>query len=117
MSLFNFSQKEGNIIFSDENVAKLIRKSDLLGQTLINNSLGFYVDYLSEIRLAAENRDESKFVKLILSNKMLGGSGSLSDIYLKNEGENQKFEKQFSDYIRLLIQMGVKNKHLKQIVK
>ena len=68
MGIFDFLKKKKiPIDFSDKNVSELTLKFDLLGQTLIDNELGFYVDYLSEIRLAAENKNESEFKKLVVS--------------------------------------------------
>ncbi|MEE9432104.1 MAG: hypothetical protein V3V16_13730 [Melioribacteraceae bacterium] len=92
-------------------------KSDLLGQTLIDNGFGFYVDYLSQIRLEADNKNESEFKKLVISRELFGGAGALWEIYIKNSTERQKFKIQFSEYIDLLIKMGIRNGRVNQIRK
>ena len=85
MGIFDFLKKKKTPInFSDKNVSELILKSDLLGQTLIDNGLGFYTDYLSKIRLAAENKNESEFKKLVVSPELFGGSGALWEIHIEN---------------------------------
>ena len=118
MGIFDFLKtKKIPIDFSDKNVSELTLKSDLLGQTLIDNGLGFYVDYLSEIRIAAENKDESEFKKLVVSRESFGGSGALWEIHIENPTEYRKFNSQFCDYLNLISEMGIKHKALKQTLK
>lgn len=118
MGVFNFLRKKKlPIDFSEEKVSELTKKSDLLGQTLIDNGFGFYVDYLSQIRLAADNKNEIEFRRLVLSNELFGGSGALCEIYIGNQSEYHKFEKQFSQYIELLFDMGINDRRVRQIKK
>jgi hypothetical protein len=117
MGLFDFLTKKKPIDFSELNVSELTLKSDLLGQTLIDNGLGFYVDYLSEIRLAAENKNESEFRKLVISRELLGGAGALWEIHIENQTEYRKFNSQFCDYLDLISEMGIKHRALRQTRK
>ncbi|MBR9831441.1 hypothetical protein GYB57_04780 [bacterium] len=118
MGIFDFlTKKKVPIDFSDENVSELTRKSDLLGQTLIDNGLGFYVDYLSAIRLAAENKNETEFKKLVISRELFGGSGALWEIHIENPTEYRKFNNQFCEYLDLISEMGIKHRALKQTRK
>ena len=118
MGIFDFLKKKKiPIDFSDENVSELTLKSDLLGQTLIDNGLGFYVDHLSQIRLSADKKNESEFRKLVDSRELFGGAGALWEVHIKNQTEYQKFNKQFSEYVDLLTRMGIRNGRVKQIRK
>jgi len=118
MGLFGFFKKKNILInFSDENVSELAQKSDLLGQTLIDNGLGNYVDHLSRIRLAADNKNESEFKDLVLSRELFGGAGALWEIYIESPTEYKKFNAQFSEYVELLTRMGIRNGRVKQIRK
>jgi hypothetical protein len=117
MGLFDFLTKKKPIDFSELNVSELTLKSDLLGQTLIDNGLGFYVDYLSEIRLAAENKNESEFRKLVISRELFGGAGALWEIHIENQTEYRKFNSQFCDYLDLISEMGIKHRALRQTRK
>lgn len=112
MGILDFLKKKSLINFSDENISELTLKSDLLGQTLIENGMGFYVDYLSQIRLSADNKNDKEFRKLVLKSGLFRGNGSLRDTQMKNPSENQKFNNQFSEYINLIIRMGIKKKHI-----
>ncbi|MEY8847300.1 hypothetical protein AB9K26_00670 [Psychroserpens sp. XS_ASV72] len=118
MGIFNFLKKKKTPIdFSNEKVIELTRKSELLGQTLIENGLGFHVDHLSQIRLAADNKNESEFRKLVLSRELFGGAGALWEIHIENPTEYKKFNIQFAEYIDLLKRMGIKNGRVNQIQK
>ncbi|WP_298894359.1 hypothetical protein [uncultured Psychroserpens sp.] len=89
----------------------------MLGQTLIDNGHGFYVDYLSQIRLSADNKNEIEFKKLVISNELFGSAGALWEIHIENPSEHKKFNKQFTEYVDLLTRMGIKNGRVRQIRK
>lgn len=118
MGIFDFLKtKKTPIDFSDENVSELTLKSDLLGQTLIDNGLEFYIDHLSKIRLSADKKNESEFREFVISRELFGGAGALWEIYIENPTEYKKFNKQFSEYVDLLTRMGINNGRVKQIRK
>jgi hypothetical protein len=116
MRIFNFWKKTP-IDFSEQIVSELTQKSDLLGQTLIDNGLGFYVDYLAQIRLAAYNKNESKFKKLVISRELFGGAGALWEIHIENTTEYRKFNDQFCEYLDLISRMGIRHRALRQTRK
>lgn len=118
MKGINFWRKKKlPIDFSNDKISRLIEKTDLLEKVLIKNGLDYHVDYLSQIRLAAENKNELEFKKLVISNKLFGGSGALWEIHIENLNEYEKFNKHFFDYVELLIQMGIRNRCVKQTLK
>ena len=116
MRIFDFfRKKETPIAFSEENISELTRNSDSLGQTLIENGLGFYVDHLSQIRLAADKKNEEEFKKLVISRDLFGGSEALWEIHIENPNEYEKFNRQFTKYIDLLTRMGIRKGRVRQI--
>jgi len=117
MRIFDFLKKKIPIDFSDVNVSELTLKSDLLGQTLIDNGLGFYIDHLSKIRLSADKKNEAEFRKLVISRELFGGAGALWEIHIENPTEYKKFNKHFCEYLDLLTRMGIRNERVKQIRK
>lgn len=118
MGIFDlFRKKEIPIDFSDQNVSELTKKSDFLGNILIENGFGFYVDHLSRIRLSADNKNEKEFRKLVVSPELFGGSGGLCDINIENATKNRQFNRQFSEYIDILTRMGINNKRMFYIQK
>ena len=118
MGIFDFlKKKKVPIDFSAKNVSELTIKTDLLGQTLINNGLGFYVDHLSQIRLSADKKNELEFRRLVVSRELFGGAGALWEIHIGNTIEYRKFNEQFCDYLDLLYQMGIKDRALKETRK
>lgn len=118
MGAFDFLKKKKiPIDFSDKNVSELTVKTDLLGKTLIDNELGFYVDHLSQIQLSADKKNEVEFRKLVISRELFGGAGALWEIHIGNTTEYRKFNEQFCDYLDLLYQMGIKDRALKETRK
>jgi hypothetical protein len=118
MGIFDFwKQRKIPIDFTEQNVLELKEKTDKLGNILIKNGLDFYVEYLSQILITAENKNEPEFRKLVISRELFGGAGALWEIHIGNTTEYRKFNDQFCDYLDLLYQMGIKDRALKQTRK
>ena len=117
INLFKKNKQGKQLDFSDENVKKFAVISDLIGDTLINSGYGYFVDYLSQIRLKVEEHDSEGFVKLVLSNELFGGAGSLRDIWIEEEALRSRFEKEFTEYLNLLITIGLDDKRIKSEIK
>ncbi len=117
MTLFDFFNKRLTIDFSDDNIERLTKLSDELGETLMKVNLGFYVDFLAQIRLAAERHDTEDFKKKVISRELFGGAGALWEIWIEDKQLQTKFNKQFCDYVDLLKKMGIKNGRVNQVRK
>lgn len=117
MRLFDFFRKDRKIDFADENIEKLAKLTIELGETLIRANLGFYVDYLSCIRLAAEQHDIETFKKKVISRELFGGSGALWEIWIEDNQLRQTFNKQFCEYVDLLKKMGIRNGRINHLRK
>lgn len=103
--------------FGEKNINDLRKQTDLLSQILNKNGMEFRADYLYLIILAAENRNELEFKKLVISRDLFGGSGALWEINIESQTEYINFNKQFCKYIDLITRMGIRNKRVKQIQK
>lgn len=116
MGLSNFlNRQEKHIDFSELNVQLLTTLSDEMGETLIKAGFGFWVDYLSQIRLAADTQNEEEFKRLIISNELFGGAGAIWEIWIEDGQLRAEFNKQFCDYVDLLKTMGIKNERINQV--
>ena len=112
-----FKNTERPIDFSNENIERLTKFADELGDTLIKTGFDLYVDFLSQIRLAAERHNEEEFKKLVLRRELFGGAGALWEIWIEEENLRIKFEKQFCDFVDLLKLMGIRNGRVNQARK
>jgi hypothetical protein len=103
--------------FSVQKLSELTLKSHLLQQTLIDNECEVHIHHLSQILLSANQKNETDFKKLVVSRELFGGAGALWEIHIANPTEYQKFNNQFSEYIDLLIRMGIRNARVLYIRK
>jgi hypothetical protein len=118
MGLFDFLNKPGRPLdFSDDKVKRLETVTDNLGETLIKAGQGFYVDHLSQIRLAAKRCNGEGFKKLVISPELFGGAGALCEIIIKDKQLGKKFEKEFREFVDLLKDIGIRNGRVNQISK
>jgi len=118
MGLFNiFKKPERPLDFSDDYVKRLATFTDTLGDTLVKAGYGFYVDHLSQIRLAAERHDDEEFKKYVISRELFGGSGAMWEIWIEDKDLRIKFENLFCQFVDLLKEMGIRNGRVNQIRK
>jgi hypothetical protein len=110
-------RKKVPIDFSEKNLTDLTILSDQLGQTLIDNGLGDFVDQLSRIRLAADAKNEVDFKDLIISRELFGGSGALWEIHIEDKPQYKTFNKQFCEYLDLVTRMGIRNRTVEKTRK
>ena len=73
--------------------------------------IDFSDENLSELTL------KSDFRKLVISRELFGGAGALWEIHIENPTEYRKFNKQFCEYLDLILKMGIKHRALKQTRK
>ncbi len=124
MGIFDFFRKErkngfsdDNIDFSNENVQRLTKLLDKLGDTLIETNFGNYVDYLSQIRLSTEKHDTENFKRLIISRELFGGAGALWEIWIEDKKSRKLFKKQFCEFMDILLEMGIRDARINQVRK
>jgi hypothetical protein len=118
MGLFNIFKKSLRPLdFSDDNLIRLSRLTNSLGDTLIKAGYGFYVDLLSQITLAAEQHDEEKFRKYVISKELFGGSGALWEIWIEDKDLRKTFDNQFCHFVDILKEIGIRNERVNQIRK
>jgi hypothetical protein len=118
MGLFNiFKKPERPLDFSDDNVKQLATFTDTLGDTLIKAGYGFYVDHLSQIKLAAERHDEQGFKQYVVSRELFGGAGAMWEIWIEDKELRIKFESLFCQFVDLLKKIGISNGRINQIRK
>ena len=117
MKLLDIFRKDRKIDFADENIEELSKLTIELGDTLIRANLGIYVDYLSCIRLAAEQHDIETFKKKVISRELFGGAGALWEIWIEDKQLRRTFNEQFCEYVDLLKKMGIRNERINQVRK
>jgi hypothetical protein len=118
MGLLDFIIRTEKLIdFSDNNIKMLTKLSYELGEILIKSGNGYAVDYLSQIRLSADNHDNEKFKTLVTSRELFGGSGAIWEIWIEDTELRKQFNKLFCDYIDLLKKMRIKSGRINQVRK
>jgi hypothetical protein len=101
--------------FSSENTERLTKVTDDLGETLIKSGFGFYVDQLSQIRLAAERHDIEEFKNQIINRGLFGGTGAMWEIWIENKQLRRAFQRQFRQFMDLIKEMGITNERVNQV--
>lgn len=106
---------ENQIDFSDNRVKRLSQLIDELSMTLMKADRTSYIKLLSEIKDAAQNKDNETFKKLVISNSLFGGAGAMWEIWIDDTQLQSTFERQFYLFVDTLQKMGISNGRINQV--
>lgn len=114
--MLNFSRKkETKIEFTDELLEQLESVLTEAYNILRDAAYTTQANYLKQILASAINRDAELFKKLILSNELLGGAGSVIDCWIEDEEQMQRLQKLETELFHLLSKTGLKHRELSRL--
>lgn len=88
-----FRKKETKIEFTDELLERLELIVTEANQVLIDSDNSDRTGWLSRILDSAKDRNTNRFKNLVLSNELLGGSGSIIDIAINDSQLRLRWQK------------------------
>ena len=112
----NIFTRNKDLNFSEKNIESLTKSVTELKSVLteIGTSLG--QQELTNVLASAMKKDAKLFRKYVLTNKLFGGAGALWELYSVNDKLQSKFENKFNGFCNDLINIGIKNRRIKQIM-
>lgn len=112
--MFGFFKKTFEVTFTDELATEL--ESALAEAYQHLNSTGHtgQANCLKRILKSVIDRDTELFKKRVLTNNLLGGSGSVLDVWIEPDSTRELFELSFNKFLNLTLQAGLTHKAVKQ---
>lgn len=106
-------KKSFDIKFTSENKSQfntiLTEIYTILRDTAFSSQANCIIQILSSI----ENEDTVKFEKKVVSAELLGGSGSVIDVWIDDEIKMKRFHSLINEFLELTIESGLNHKTVK----
>jgi hypothetical protein len=112
--MFRIFKKTFEITFKDELSAELEAALTESYQILKKTGHSAQANCLKGILKSVIDRDTELFKKRVITMDLLGGSGSVLDVWLESEHTREQFEKSFNKFLNLTLQTGLTHRAVKQ---
>ncbi|MCF1749658.1 hypothetical protein [Mariniradius sediminis] len=112
-----FREKPQGIDFSEENIERFkILLTDIY-EVLRDSAYTAQANWILQILAAVENRDQEIFKKKVISSELLGGSGSVIDVWIEDEKKMKWLDSRLNDFLVLTLKSGLNHKAVKSRIK
>lgn len=108
-----FFKKSYNIKFTSESKAQFNVVLTEIYTILRDCAFSSQAECIIQILSSVQKEDSKTFEKKILSAELLGGSGSVVDIWISDENKMKKFNSLMNDFLKLTIKAGLNHKAIK----
>ncbi|MEQ9279365.1 MAG: hypothetical protein RLN83_07685 [Balneola sp.] len=112
--MFSFFKKSFEITLSDELASELESTLTECYQHLNSTGHSGQANCLKRILKSVIDRDTELFKKRVLTNDLLGGSGSVLDVWIEPESTRELFDISFNKFLNLTLQSGLTHRAIKQ---
>ncbi|MEQ8360046.1 MAG: hypothetical protein RH860_11210 [Cytophagales bacterium] len=109
--LFN---KSFEVTLTDELAIELESVLTESYQHLKNSGYSGQANYLKRILKTVIDRDSKLFKKLVLARDLLGGAGSVLDVWIEPESMRELFDVSFNKFLNLTIQTGLTHQAVRE---
>ncbi len=110
-----FRKKETKIEFTEELLEELESVLTEAYNILRDAAYTAQANYLKQILASTINRDAELFKKLILSNELLGGAGSVIDCWIEDEQQMSRLHELETELFHLFRKTGLKHRGLSRL--
>jgi len=112
--MFGIFKRSFEIIFSDPLAGELEVALIESYQHLKDTGHSAQANCLKGILKSVIDRDSELFKKRVITTDLLGGSGSVLDVWVEPEQTREQFEKSFNKFLNLTLQAGLTHRAVKQ---
>ncbi len=110
-----FRKKETKIEFTDELLEQLELVLAEAAKILEESNNPAQAGWLTRILDSAKDRNSERFKNLVLSNELLGGSGSVIDVWVENEQQMSRLHELENQLFQLFRETGLKHRALSRL--
>ena len=108
-----YNRRIYNVEFTEENKEMF---NDLLTEIykiLRDSTYTAQANWIKEILFTVQKEDPNLFKQKVISAELLGGAGSVVDVWIEEEEEMKKLDSLLTDFLELTFKSGLKHRALK----
>jgi translation initiation factor 1 (eIF-1/SUI1) len=113
-----FKKKTYQIDFTETNKVRFITLLTEIYEILRDSAYSAQANWIKQILVTVQNEDAENFKKKVLSNDLLGGSGSVVDVWIEQGEKMNRLDDLMNDFLSLTIKSGLNHRAVKsRIIK
>ena len=113
-----FKKKSYNIDFNEENKEQFTVLLTEIYEILHDSANSFQANSISQIMLTVQKDDKEMFKDKVISSELLGGAGSVVDVWIEDEIKMKRLDNLINSFLELTIKSGLNHRAVKsRIIK
>ena len=110
----NLFTRNNQLNFSEKNINSLSHSVTELKDVLAKVGTGLGQQELTNVLAAAMKKDTKLFKKYALTEALFGGAGALWELHCGDDQLQSEFQNKFNNFCKDLINIGLKNRRIKE---
>lgn len=111
--MFGLFKKTYNIDFKEENKERFNTILTEIYEILSGSAYSAQANWVMQILSTVQKEDKKMFKEKVVSAELLGGAGSVVDVWIEDEEKMKRLDDLMNSFLELTIESGLNHKALK----
>ena len=108
-----FKKKTYQVDFSTENKERFTTLLTEIYEILRDSAYSAQANWIMQILSAVQQEDHGKFKNKVISAGLLGGAGSINDVWIEDEKKMTRLDSLMNDFLELTVISGLNHRAIK----
>ena len=105
-----FKKRTYQIDFSKDNKDRFTALLTEIHEILRDSAYAYQANWIIQILSTVYKEDKEGFINKVISAELLGGAGSVVDVYLEEDKKRRRLEFLMNDFLELTIKSGLRHR-------
>jgi len=108
-----FRNRTNQIEFSEDNRERFTSLLIEISEILRDSAYSAQANWILQILSAVQKEDKEEFKQKVISDELLGGAGSVVDVWIEDEKKMKRLDSLMNDFLELTVKAGLDKSALK----
>ncbi|WP_305983608.1 hypothetical protein [Roseivirga thermotolerans] len=108
-----FKKRTYQVDFSKENKERFTTLLTEVYEILRDSAYSAQANWIMQILSAAQQEDQGKFKDKVISAELLGGAGSVVDVWIEDEKKMKRLDSLMNEFLELTVKSGLNHRAVK----
>lgn len=116
--MFGLFKKTYNINFNEKNKERFTTLLTEIYEILRDSAYSAQANWVMQILSTVQKEDKEMFKEKVISAELLGGAGSVVDVWIEDEEKMKRLDSLMNSFLELIIESGLNHRAVKsRIIK
>lgn|SRR5690554_995454 len=108
-----FKNRTYQIDFSENNKERFTTLLTEIYEILRDSAYSAQANWIMQILSTIQNEDKEEFKQKVISAELLGGAGSVVDVWIEDEKKMKRLDSLMNDFLELTVKSGLNHRAVK----